>query len=164
MVEKAFNKEALQKQIARLKGLPRGDDRPWGTSSEPGLRDELLRVLWEQASSNEHAARIIDRVIEVSQFCPVPVDIALVAAGIPADPHMTGEYTIPEDWKNTGPICSACNSSGMIQENGVWVRCLCADGRDMPERLLKIANSKPQLGKTKSDSESRRYVDRVLIR
>jgi len=73
----------LKKQVARLKVLPRGDERPWGTDKEPGLREELLRVLWQQAASDEHATRIIDHLMDGAEFCPTPAELMAAAQEVP---------------------------------------------------------------------------------
>lgn len=119
---------------------------------------ELISAL-RCAPSEKIARDTIDEFTSMSQECPVPADIRR-AVYAKAD---TESYALP-DWEPPGPICPACNTTGMIQENGLWVRCMCVDGRELQENLLALANSKPVLGKTKSDNESRRYVDRVLIR
>jgi hypothetical protein len=78
----------LRRQVQRLKALPRGEERPWGEGKEPGLRDELLRSLWNQAHSDEHAKRIIDAVIDKSKtFCPTPAELTEIASMVSPDPQ-----------------------------------------------------------------------------
>ncbi len=148
MITQEFSKEQVRR-LQALKFFP----------TDPVAAKELVVALG-CAVTEPIARQVIDDFVQLAQECPVPADIRRAVFA----KQDTTEYSLPEDWKNREPICPACSGSGMIQENGAWVRCLCADGRDMPEHLLKIANTKPPLGKNKSDSQSRRYVDRVLIR
>lgn len=109
MVTEKLTKEALKKQVARLKTLPRGEERPWGSASELGLRDELLKALWEQACSDQHAELIVDQIIRVSKFCPSPAELIEIADSVP-------EYAkkqTKDDYKVPGPTrCVACDDSG----------------------------------------------------
>lgn len=112
MTRKKLTQEFLQEQIARLRVLPRGEDRPWGSGKkgeknyEPALRDELLKALWEQSSSNEHAERIVNRVMETTQFCPVPSELIATAQEVP---ERIGILRDPEAG------CVECGGSGWKQ-------------------------------------------------
>lgn len=136
----------LQTQIARLKRLPRGEDRPWGAGKkgdknyEPGLRDELLKALWEQSSSNEHAERIINRVMEIAQFCPAPAELITTAATIPYDTQSEQEYSIPYERPDSKAFCATCKGNGMVQNGARWQRCACAIGQEYPEKLIDMQN------------------------
>ena len=97
----------LQKQIARLKSLPRGEDRPWGTSTEPGLRDELLRVLGSHAQDDAHAQRIVDTIVETADFCPTPAELIRIARAT--------ERAQQTEYELTKTRCNDCGDSGFRQ-------------------------------------------------
>ncbi len=91
----------LQAQVARLKTLPRGEDQPWGKAGEPGLREELLRKLWTQAESAEHAKAIIDRVLDSVTFCPTPLELSDIAEQVPRPGQ-----------RKPKPRCGSCHGTG----------------------------------------------------
>jgi hypothetical protein len=132
----------LKRQIARLKSLPRGEDRPWGTDNEPGLRDELLRVLRQRSSDDTESERIIDLALQNSKFAPTPAELIEYADAVfrarPADegPRWTSEGP---------PLCNRCNSQGTLQDSvGRWIRCDCENGLEYPQSLLDLANKRDE--------------------
>jgi len=141
----------LKRQIARLKSLPRGEDRPWGTDEEPGLRDELLKVLRQRSSDDTEAERIIDLAMQNSKFTPTPAELIEYADAVfRARPVDEGPR-----WEPTGPLCRRCESHGVIQDSdGRWSRCDCKNGLEYPQNLLDLAN--------KSDERLRRRKEELL--
>ena len=89
----------LKRQIARLKALPRGEERPWDV-----LREELLKYLWRVCASDEHAERIINKAIETSEFCPSPME--LIRIGEEVSP------IAPAQAKRQG--CEVCGGIGYV--------------------------------------------------
>lgn len=101
-----MNEAHLQKQITRLKVLPRGEDRPWGTGEEHGLKHELFKQLWRSAMHDQHAEWVIDRALELCKFCPSPAELAEIAESVPADPGRS-------EFKQLSPTrCPLCSDSG----------------------------------------------------
>jgi len=132
----------LKRQIARLKSLPRGDDRPWGTDEEPGLREELLKVLRFRSSDDAEAERIIDLAMQHSKFTPTPAELIDYADAVfRARPADDGPR-----WAFEGsPLCNRCNSQGTLQHSdGRWIRCDCENGLEFPQNLLDLANKRDE--------------------
>ncbi len=108
-----MNEKHLQRQIARLKNLPRIEAQEWGDAKNPGLRDELLRVLWIIANDDDHARQIIDRVMDSKpadgkpQFCPTPGVLKAVAETL--EREREAEYEVHPT------KCNHCGDSGFRQ-------------------------------------------------
>lgn len=134
----------LKKQVQRLKTLPRGEDRPWGTDSEPGLREELFKELWRQAESNDEAERIVNQVIALCKFCPSPAELIEIATEMRVSAVTNRTWKNPyssEDSENC-PECHEWGSYGWKERDGVFVRCSQPHGADVPENMWLMLNSK----------------------
>jgi hypothetical protein len=95
----------LKKQIARLRGFANYD----------GLRDELLRVLWSRAESDEHAERIITEIVDSRTSnengftaCPAPAELIAIARTIPTSK--------PTGMRSPRRNCSECGGSGFARD------------------------------------------------
>lgn len=133
---------------------------------DPLAIKELVVALREGASEESTASSVLDDFLASSRECPVPADIrrAIFARQEKAWEQEQPEQPVPSKSK----YCSTCKGNGMVKQEGKWDRCACAAGQDYPQTLIDLQNAyevkKAPLGKSKSESESRRYVDRVLIR
>lgn len=135
----------LREQIARLKNLPHADDQSWGRGEqgkpgyEPGLRDELLRTLWQQADDDAHAKRIIDRVMQEAQFRPTPAELITYAEALRQAEGKAWQQQ-PTTPSRT-PLCTLCDSWGWVVKDGRYVACTCENGQALSPTLLRMANN-----------------------
>lgn len=132
----------LRAQVNRLKTLPRGEDRPWGTPKEPGLREELLRELWRQAESDEDAEQIINRVIKHCKFCPSPAELIEVATAMRMDKLAEREWTNP----HSEPVglcreCSEWGSFGWVFRDGRYELCPQSHDSETARSLIELMNA-----------------------
>ncbi len=109
----------MRTQIGRLKGFPRWE----------GFRDELVKVLWREAYSNDHAERIIDSVIETRRpneegfvSCPTVAELMDYCRAVPAER--------PLERKPADGRCPLCHGIGFVHTQRK-VRALPG----LPERL-----------------------------
>lgn len=153
----------IRKQVQRLKGLPRGEDRPWGNDSEPGLREELFRMLWRQSESDEEAARFVDSAMESCKFCPSPAELAELCERIRVEAVQSREYTLP-DWREPEGLCPDCESWGWIKgEDGTFKRCHCQNGQELPQVLLDGMNAHvPKVTNRRADRLRQDQVANIL--
>lgn len=103
----AVNERILKRQIERLKSLSRGEDRPWGTDRDPGLRDEYLRVLRNASEDDGHAMRIIDSVMDSMKFAPAPAELLAFAKA--------AARAQEEPYEMRPTRCLKCGDSGFRQ-------------------------------------------------
>lgn len=104
-------------QIRRLRGY-----HGW-----EGLKDELLRILWREAYSDDHARRIIDSIIDERKpneqgfvQCPTPAELADFARNEPEEIEVVSKPRTD---------CLECRGTGwkhvMRGEYSCVQRCLC---------------------------------------
>lgn len=113
--------QGLKAQISRLKLFPRYEES----------KAELLKTLWTHALSDEHAIRIVDRLIAGSApssggvtMCPTPFQLTEIASQVPESGAPP-----PAPARN----CQLCSGSGWAMErrivNGIPYdfarRCTC---------------------------------------
>ncbi len=102
-----LTESGLKKQIARLRGFANYD----------GLRDELLRVLWSRAESDEHAECIITEIVDSRTSnengftaCPTPAELIAIARTIPASASKPTGMHLPR--RN----CADCGGTGFARD------------------------------------------------
>lgn len=159
----------LQKQVRRLKVLPRGEDRPWGSEEEHGLKHELFRQLWNSAMHADHAEWIIDKVIETCKFCPSPAELFEIANTVP-DYKGENYKSNHERWGRVGELCPECKpwgAFGWIVRNGHVEECSTCPREhvESPQiQALIAALNKPQHGQHAREFHSSGPMHALLAR
>jgi hypothetical protein len=104
MVTKPLSETGIKKQVGRLRAF----------ANYEALRDELVRCLWTHAHSDEHAARVIDQLVDTRvpnesgyTACPTPAVIITACKAI----NPTKPKASTADKK-----CSASFGSGFAQD------------------------------------------------
>jgi hypothetical protein len=112
----SITESGLKKQIARLKAYHGFED----------LRGELLRVLWQQAHSDEHSERIVTEIIDTRRpsesgfiSCPLPSELIDYARNVPPEK--------PPAVRDADPRCAVCRGTGwrIIQRDGLSGAEMC---------------------------------------
>jgi hypothetical protein len=151
----------IRKQIQRLKGLPRGEDRPWGNDSEPGLREELFRMLWRQSESDEEAAKFVDIAMESCKFCPSPAELVELCERTRIEAMQSQEWK--SGFEKPDGLCRLCESWGWVKgPDGLFRRCQCPNGHELPQILLDGMNRKPAVPVHREAGQREAEVARML--
>lgn len=150
MIEKEDSKQEIRR-LQSLKFFPQ-DDKAIG---------ELVIAL-QCAEDLAIAKSVITELVETMHDCPVPADIRR-AVFAKQEKSWEQEPAAP----SKTPYCPTCKGNGMVKQDGKWDRCACLAGQEYPQSLIDMQNvyeGKKPPSHGKSEKDSRRYVDRVLIR